>query len=322
MTTPPDTGTPAGSGTPADAGAPVAKELRSVRSVVRERRKAALLRFWAGYRRQPAGLAGLAGMAVIVVLALAAPLITDSAGLDVTQATGDRLQPPSAAFPLGTDETGRSVLLLTLWGARISLLVGVTATLLAMGIGTLVGIAAGHFGGWFTGLLMRVTDWFIVLPRLVLAIALAAVLGPSLTTIVIAIGVTSWAGTARLIRAQTLAVEARPYLERARALGAGHWHQMTRHVLPNVMPLVLASTTLEVASAVLAEATLSFLGLGDPARVSWGSMLSRANSSGAVTFGAWWYLLTPGLAILVVVLCFTLCGRALEAVFNPRLRGR
>ncbi|MEQ7005531.1 ABC transporter permease [Actinopolymorpha sp. B17G11] len=303
-------------------GAPDTAGLASGRAVAWERRKAALTRFWRDYRRQRVGVAGLTGMVLIVVLALAAPLLTDESGLDVTQVTGERLEAPSARFLLGTDESGRSVLLLILWGARISLLVGVTATLLAMGIGTLVGIAAGHFGGWFAGLLMRITDWFIVLPRLVLAIALAAVLGPSLTTIIVAIGVTSWAGTARLIRAQTLAVEARPYLERARALGAGHWHQMTRHVLPNVMPLVLASTTLEVASAVLAEATLAFLGLGDPSRISWGGMLSRANSSGAITYGAWWYLLTPGLAILVVVLCFTLCGRALEAVFNPRLRGR
>src|SRR5690606_38117496 len=123
-----------------------------------------------------------------------------------------------------------------------------------------------------------------------------------ITTVIIAIGITSWAGTARLIRAQTLAVEGRPYLERARALGAGHWHQMTRHVLPNVMPLVLASTTLEVASAVLAEAPLAFLGFGDSGQVSWGTMLSRANSSGAITYGAWWYLLPPGFAMLVVVL--------------------
>jgi peptide/nickel transport system permease protein len=303
-----------------DRGTPAG--LTSVRTVAWRRRKVALARFWRDYRRQRSGVGGTVGMTAVIVLALAAPLLTDESGLDVTQAPGDRLEAPSSQFLLGTDESGRSVLLLTLWGARISLLVGVTATLLAMGIGTLVGISAGHFGGWFSGLLMRINDWFLVLPRLVLAIALAAVLGPSLTTIIIAIGVTSWAGTARLIRAQTLAVEARPYLERAKALGAGHWHQMTRHVLPNVMPLVLASTTLEVASAVLAEATLAFLGLGDPSRISWGGMLSRANSSGAITYGAWWYLLTPGLAILVVVLCFTLCGRALEAVFNPRLRGR
>ncbi|HEX6684704.1 MAG TPA: ABC transporter permease [Candidatus Limnocylindrales bacterium] len=285
-----------------------------------QRRRAAVGRSWQEYRRHRAGVAGLVILAVTVGIALAAPLITDAEGLDVTKSTGGVLDPPGNGFPLGTDEQGRSVLLLLIWGARVSLLVGITATLLAMGIGTLIGVAAGHFSGWFSGLLMRVTDWFMVLPRLVLAIALASVLGPSMVTIIVAIGVTSWPGTARLIRAQTLAVEARPYLERARALGAGHWHQMTRHVLPNVMPLVLASTTLEVASAILAEATLSFLGLGDPTRISWGTMLSRAYASGAVTAGSWWYLLPPGLAILLVVLSFTLCGRALEAVLNPRLR--
>jgi peptide/nickel transport system permease protein len=286
-----------------------------------QRRRAWISRSWREYRRHRAGVAGLVILAVTIAIALAAPLITDAEGLDVTKTTGGVLDPPGGGFPLGTDEQGRSVLLLLIWGARVSLLVGITATLLAMGIGTVIGIAAGHFSGWFSGLLMRVTDWFMVLPRLVLAIALASVLGPSLVTIIVAIGVTSWPGTARLIRAQTLAVEARPYLERARALGAGHWHQMTRHVLPNVMPLVLASTTLEVASAILSEATLSFLGLGDPTRVTWGTMLSRAYASGAVTAGSWWYLLPPGLAILLVVLSFTLCGRALEAVLNPRLRG-
>jgi peptide/nickel transport system permease protein len=296
--------------------------LTSARAVTWARRRTAIARFWRSFRHQPTGLVGLVALILIISVALLAPLITDESGLDVTQAPGERLEPPSWRFPLGTDETGRSVLVLTIWGTRVSLLVGITATLLAMVIGAAIGIAAGHFGGRVSAVLMRVTDWFIVLPRLVLAISLAAVLGPSLVTIIVAIGVTSWAGTARLIRAQTLSVESRPYLERAKALGAGHWHQMTRHVLPNIMPLILASTTLEVASAVLAEATLAFLGLGDPSRVSWGTMLSRANSSGAVTFGAWWYLLPPGIAILCVVLCFTLVGRALEAVFNPRLRGR
>lgn len=286
-----------------------------------QRRRASVSRSWHEYRSHRAGVVGLIILAFTVAIALAAPLITDAEGLDVTKSTGGILDPPGNGFPLGTDEQGRSVLILLIWGARVSLLVGITATLLAMGIGTVIGIAAGHFSGWFSGVLMRITDWFMVLPRLVLAIALASVLGPSIVTIIVAIGVTSWPGTARLIRAQTLAVEARPYLERARALGAGHWHQMTRHVLPNVMPLVLASTTLEVASAILAEATLSFLGLGDPTRVSWGTMLSRAYASGAVTAGSWWYLLPPGLAILLVVLSFTLCGRALEAVLNPRLRG-
>jgi peptide/nickel transport system permease protein len=146
------------------------------------------------------------------------------------------------------------------------------------------------------------------------------VLGSSLLNVIVVIGVTSWPGTARLVRAQTLSVEARPYLERARVLGGGHWHQMSRHVLPNVMPLVLANTTLTVAIAILSETTLSFLGLGDPFRVSWGSMLDSAFSNGAISAGAWWYLLPPGLCVVAVVLAFTLVGRALENVLDPRER--
>jgi hypothetical protein len=143
----------------------------------------------------------------------------------------------------------------------------------------------------------------------------------SVTTTIVVIALTSWAGTTRLVRAQTLSVQGRPYLERARALGAGHWHQMTRHILPNVLPLVLASATLLVPSAILTESALAWLGLGDPNVVSWGSILNRAWRNGAVSAGAWWYLLPPGFAILIVVSCFMMCGRALEAVINPRLRG-
>jgi peptide/nickel transport system permease protein len=167
---------------------------------------------------------------------------------------------------------------------------------------------------------MRFTDFFLILPSLVLAIALSTVLERGLGTIVLAIGVTSWPTTARIVRAQTLTVETRPYIDRARALGGGHWHVISRHVLPAVMPLVLANTTLNVAGAIIGESTLSFLGLGDPTQVSWGSMLNAAWQNGAVTAGAWWYLLPPGIGIVVVVLAFTLCGRALEAVLTPALR--
>ena len=149
---------------------------------------------------------------------------------------------------------------------------------------------------------------------------LATVLGRSLLNIALVIGITSWPGTALLIRSQTLSIKERPYLERARVLGAGRWHQMTRHVLPNVMPMVFANTTLTVALAILAETTLSFLGLGDPTRVSWGTMLDAAFAVGAMTTGAWWYIVPPGVCVVLVVLAFTLVGQALEEVFNPRLR--
>jgi peptide/nickel transport system permease protein len=294
--------------------------VRSAAQVRRLRRRAALGRFWAAYRRQRAGVTGLVVFAVFLGLALAAPLLFSPDDLEVTKATGKILAPPYPGYPLGTDESGRSVLALVVWGARVSLLVGIAATVISMAIGTLVGISSGHYRGWGGSVLERVTDWFLVIPFLPLAIALATVLGSSLLNIIVVIGITSWPGTARLVRAQTLAVESRPYLERARVLGGGHWHQMSRHVLPNVMPLVLANTTLTVAIAILSETTLSFLGLGDPFRVSWGSMLDSAFSAGAISVGAWWYLLPPGLCVVAVVLAFTLVGRALENVLDPRER--
>jgi peptide/nickel transport system permease protein len=249
-------------------------------------------------------------------------VITDQQQLDVTNATGGRWEPPSGEFLLGTDKSGRSVLLQTLWGARTSLLVGFVATLLSIAIGTVIGIVAAHYGRWMSAVLMRLTDFFLVLPSLVLAIALSSVLVPGIGTIILAVGLTSWPTAARLVRAQTLTVEARPYIERSRALGAGHLHVITKHVLPAVLPLVFVNTTLAVGSAIVAESTLSFLGLGDPdaLRPSWGTMLHDAWVSSAILIDAWWYLLPPGIAIGVVVLAFTMCGRALETVLNPRLR--
>jgi peptide/nickel transport system permease protein len=293
-------------------------QILSARAVVRARKRAARARFLGEFRREKGGVAGVVIMVLFIALALLAPLLFSSDELKVTQATGGILQPPSPGYPLGTDETGRSVLALLVWGTRVSLLVGFAATVISMTIGTLVGIASGHYGTWSGAALERLTDWFLVIPFLPLAIVLSTVLGASLINVIVVIGVTSWPGTARLVRAQTLSVEARPYLERARVLGGGHWHQMSRHVLPNVMPLVLANTTLTVAIAILSETTLSFLGLGDPFRVSWGSMLDDAFAAGAISSGAWWYTMPPGICVVIVVLAFTLVGRALENVLDPR----
>jgi peptide/nickel transport system permease protein len=267
-------------------------------------------------------MAGLVVLTLFVLVALAAPLLADRSGLEVTQATGGVLDSPSSSYWLGTDESGRSVLTLLIWGSRISLFVGLTATLISMLIGTVVGLTSGYFGGWVGAVLFRLTEWFLAIPFLPLAIVLATVLGRSLLNIVIVIGVTSWAGTALLIRSQVLSIKERAYLERSRALGAGHRHLINRHVLPNVVPLVFANTTLCVAVAILSETTLSFLGLGDPTRVSWGSMLDDAYSVGAITTGSWWFFVPPGICVVLVVLSFTLVGQALEAVLNPKLRER
>jgi peptide/nickel transport system permease protein len=288
-------------------------------SVATARRRLALSRFWAEFRHHRAGVAGLVVLLAAVLLALVAPLFIDESVTSVVDAPGEKFDAPSPGFPFGTDESGRSILLMIWWGSRTSLLIGFLAALLSIVIGLVIGIAAGHFRGWTNSVLMRVTDWFLVLPSLVTALVLAAILGGSTFTIIVAIAITSWPSTARLIRAQTLAIEARPYIERSKALGAGHWHVTTRHVLPNVAPLLLASTTLEVASAIVTESTLAFLGVTSN-KTSWGTMLRASYDFGAATNGAWWYILIPGLAILAVVMAFTLVGRALEAVLNPRLR--
>jgi peptide/nickel transport system permease protein len=196
------------------------------------------------------------------------------------------------------------------------------ATLLSIAIGTIIGILAAHYGRWVSATLMRITDFFLVLPSLVLAIALSTVLDRGMGTIILAIGLTSWPSAARLVRAQTLTIEARPYIERSKALGGGHLHVIGKHVLPAVLPLVFVNTTLAVGSSIVAESTLAFLGLGDPneQRPSWGMMLHGAWQNSAVLAGKWWYVLPPGIAIGLVVLAFTMCGRALETVLNPRLR--
>ncbi|MDV5148726.1 ABC transporter permease [Streptomyces sp. SBC-4] len=327
MTTAKKTDTPAeaGADTAGDTAGETAAETKAAKppstatSLVWQRRRASVARFWKQYRTHRAGLYGLAGLALIALLALTAPLTVGADVQSVTQAPGTALEPPSAEFPLGTDQFGRSLLGLLIWGARISLLVGLLAAGLSVAIGTLVGIIAGHYGGWFSTVIMRVTDWFLVMPALVLAIVLATVMSRSMWTVVLAIGVTCWPTTARLVRAQTIAVESRPYIERATALGGGHRHVMSKHVLPNVMPLVLAQTTLGISSAILTEATLAFLGLGDPTVVSWGGMLQDAREAGAVSSGHWWYLAPPGIAIALVALAFTLCGRTVETVLNPKL---
>jgi peptide/nickel transport system permease protein len=264
------------------------------------------------FARNRMGVAGLAILTVFVILALFADVLAPESRLSVTHAPGAPLEPPSAQFWLGTDELGRSVLDLVIQGSQISLLVGFLATAISILIGALVGITAGYFGGWTDVILMRLTDWFLVVPFLPLAIVLAAFV----------IGIVTWPGTARVVRAQVLTLKERPYVERARALGASDRQIIGRHILPNVFPLIFANTILVVAVAILTEATLSFLGLGDPFSVSWGSILESAFAEGAISLGAWWYLVPPGLCIVLVVLGFTMCGYAFDEILDPRLRER
>ena len=314
-------------GAEAPVGAPVDEEIPqpvppgTPRRIRWARRRKAVRRFWLAFRKDTMGMVGLAILVFFIGVTIFA-VFADTSGTRITEATGERLQPPSWDYPLGTDNYGRSVLTLTIQGAKVSLLVGLTATVITMIIGAAVGLAAGYRGGGTDALLMRITDWGLVIPWLVLAISLASIFGQSLFIIILVIGLTTWPSTARLVRSQVLSVKERAYIERSRALGAGNWYLVTRHVLPNVMPVIMANTVLIVAIAILSETALSFLGLGDPFSISWGQILQQANDAGASTLGAWWWLGAPGVCIVLVVLAFTMIGFALDEIINPKIRER
>jgi peptide/nickel transport system permease protein len=305
----------------------VEKITKSPRSIARQRRRESLRRTWAQYRKSTMGMAGLGILAFFVLVAIFAPLLASHCDLSpICHPDNPALDPPSKQFWFGTDSQGRSILSLVIWGTRISLIVGLAATLVTVVIGTSIGLIAGYFGRWQETVLMRVTDWFLVIPFLPLAIVLSVILTPSLYTVIIVIGITSWPSTARVIRAQVLSLKERTYIERARALGANSWHLVTRHILPNVGPLIFANTILIVAVAILTETTLSFLGLGpNPVTcncISWGTILEQAFGQGASFAGYWWWIVPPGVSIVLLVLSFTMIGYALDDILNPKLRAR
>ena len=261
-------------------------EIRSPRQIKRTRRRLARKRFWKLYRKNTMGMVGLAILIFFIGMALFAVFFANPASTDVSF-TGDapRHAPPSLEYPLGTTTLGVSVLSLIIEGSKISLLVASRPRSSRSSIGALVGVVAGYRGGAVDTGLMRFTDFALVVPWLALAIILAAILGPSLITIIMVIGFTSWPGTSRLVRSQVLSIRERPYVERARALGGGDGHMIAHHVLPNVMPVILANAVLVVAIAILSETALSFLGLGDPFSISWGGILEEAFAAGATTSG-------------------------------------
>ncbi len=273
------------------------------------------------FRKNRLGMTGLVIIFVFMLVGAIGPWLVDYQPL-AFGGVEDVLQPPSAEHWLGTDDMGRDVFSALVAGSQVSLIVGLMATAISMLIGTIIGILSGFAGGRTDSLLMRFTDVFLVLPWLPLMLVLAALLGPSIWNIIFVIGITGWAGTARLIRGQTLAVKERQFVERARALGGGGMHIMLHHLLPNVFPLIFANTILITAVSILSETTLSFLGMGDSTRPSWGMMMHFAFESGATSTGAYWYILPPGLCVLLLVLGFTLMGYAFDEIFNPKLRKR
>jgi peptide/nickel transport system permease protein len=265
-------------------------------------------------------LAWLGALIVLLIffLALTADVLTPYD--PNTQRYDYVLQPPGADFPLGTDDIGRDVYSRIVYGARVSLEVGVLAVSISLIAGTLIGLSAGYYGGWLEDVLMRTMDALRAFPGLVLALSINAVLGPGIGNVMIAIGVVSAPTFARLAHGQTLSVRETEYVKAARVAGAGPWRMMLRHILPNIAAPIIVQASLAAAFAILAEAGLSFLGLGvRPPTPSWGSMLRTGQQYLNV---APWLSMAPGVAIFVTVLGFNLLGDGLREVLDPRLKGR
>jgi peptide/nickel transport system permease protein len=280
---------------------------------------------------------GVVGLAILLVFAVVAVFPTLFVGPleTATTASGASLEPPSLAHIFGTDDLGRDMLNQTVHGARISMTIGLLATLITVVIGGLIGIVSGFRGGRVDTALMGLTDFFLILPTFVLALLLAPIIldivgddaeiagiKATLVVIVIVIGLTSWASTARIIRSQTLSVKERMFVDRARVIGSGPGHIMRRHILPNVTNLIVANTVLTFAAAIFTETTLAFIGLGDPFAPSWGQLLNAAQAAGAPSLGAWWLIVPPATCVVLVILAFTLVGNALDDVMNPKGAGR
>jgi peptide/nickel transport system permease protein len=281
----------------------------------RIRSRAGLLRRVLTQRK--AAVAGLAIIVIFVVLALAAPVLAPYS--DTAQSCAV-FAPPSARHWLGCDDGGVDMLSEIIWGGRVSLIIGFAATLISMVIGGGIGILAGYFGRWADIALMRVTDYLLVIPDLAFAMVIADVWGPSLLHVILVIGILEWASTARVIRAQVMSVKERVYIKRARSIGAGHWRIISRHILPQVGPLLMANTVLTVAVAIYLETALAFLGLEDPTTTTWGTILEYAFDRSAVSAGAWWAIVPDGLAITLLIMGCFLLGQAIEDALNPRLR--
>lgn len=272
------------------------------------------------FRRNRLAMASVIVVLIFVIMAVAAPLIApqDPNETDLFR----RLQPPAWlpggdwAFPLGCDALGRDILSRIIYGARISIFIGVAVIILATGVGILAGLAAGYFRGWVDVVIGRVVDILLGFPYLIFAIGLMAMMGPGLFNIVLALAYKEWVIPCRVVRGETLAVRELEYVEAARALGAGPRHIMWREILPNILSPVIVVSTIRMANVIILEASLSFLGLGvQPPTASWGSMVSDGR---AFILEAWWVSTFPGVAILLLVLAINVASQALRDAFDPR----
>lgn len=279
-----------------------------------------LRRFIKTFIRNPMGITGLVILLSVIGVAVFAPALAPYDPYISVRATADMiLTPPDEDHILGTDDAGRDVLSELIYGARVSLVVGFFAAFISVFIGSVLGLTAGYFGGRISTLLMRFTDFLLVIPELPLMLVIIAVWGRGLWKIIFVIGILGWAYTARLVRSQVLSIKERHYIVRAKAIGASDFRIITIHILPQLIPIIFTVGVMAISSAIIAEATLSFLGLGDPTQISWGTMLNYAFERG-ISRRAWWFLIPPGMAIVWVSLGVIMIGTVIEEIINPRLK--
>ncbi|WP_108662909.1 ABC transporter permease [Acuticoccus kandeliae] len=271
--------------------------------------------FWIRFARNRGAVIGLLILLLVIAVAIFAPVLFPQSPWKMVQRP---FLPPfqMEGLWLGTDTLGRNVAAGLAYGARVSLIVGLISTLFSLAIGVPLGAAAGYYGGLVDDVLMRITEFFQTIPSFALAIVLVAIFQPSLTSIVAAIAVVSWPPVARLVRAEVMSLKSREFVEAARLSGLSHFTILTRQILPNAMSPIIVMASLMVATAILLESSLSFLGLGDPNIMSWGYMIGAART---VIRTAWWLSFFPGVAILVTVLALNLIGEGLNDALNPRL---
>lgn len=277
-------------------------------------------RFWGLYTDSAFGLIGLYLVIFFFVIGIA-PQILAPYDPNISF-TGGRNAAPSIAHPLGTDRIGRDIFSQMISGTQISLLIGLTAAFISVVIGTLFGIVAGYYGGWLDSVLMRITDFFIQLPQLPLMLVFVALFGSGVENLIIIIGLLGWTGTSRMVRAESLSIKERAFVEATRAIGASDRHIISDHILPNVAPLVFANMILGVVNAIISESALSFLGFGVTGQWSWGRVLYEARLETAMLTGAWWHFIPPGICIMLLALGFALISFSLNEVLNPKLRER
>jgi peptide/nickel transport system permease protein len=276
------------------------------------------------YLHNRAGMFGLTVLVFFLAMAVFAPLLaTHQNPNSWSWADADNSYlPPSREFLFGTDFYGKDVYSLTVFGSRASLIVGFVASVISILLGTTIGLSAGYFGKISDEVLMRFTDFFLVIPWFPLMIVVAMLLGRSFTNVIIVIGITSWPSTARIVRAQVLSVKEKTFIERSRAIGSNSGHIIYKHILPNVFPLIFANTILLIANSIFSESFLDFFGLGDTNVVSWGTMLETSYEKGAFSSYAWWNIFAPGACIVILIMSFYLIGDALDEILNPKLRRR